>query len=350
MSPRTFTIIAAATAIAFALAAFSLGRDRGYQPVAGTGDKAFPDLLARVNDVTRLVVDGPNGKITLIKGEGAKDGTEWTLKESDGYAGRTIKIRRAILGLAQLRLLEAKTRKKENYSKLGLQDRDAKTARSKRVRLFDAKDVLLADLLVGAVRKAPQKGKTSGGVYVRRASEAQTWLGSDNANDFDSDKKDWLERKIIDITAAQVKRMVIVHPGGETLTLSKASPEAPQFTLENIPQGKKLIDPASLNTVGGGLADLQLDDVRNGAVPFVAARTITTDVTTFDGLSVRVLTTQIDGNTWMTLDASGDATGSGKASAIMARTGGWVYQISNYAASNLTKKPGELLEDIKPKS
>ncbi|MDA0306854.1 MAG: DUF4340 domain-containing protein [Proteobacteria bacterium] len=349
MSPRTFTFIAVATAIAFALAAFSLGRDRGYQPVAGTGDKVFPDLLARVNDVTRLVVDGPNGKITLTKDE-----NKWALKESDGYAGRTIKIRRAILGLAQLRLLEAKTRKKENYSKLGLQDRDAKTARSKRVRLFDAKDVVLADLLVGAVRKAPQKGKASGGVYVRRASEAQTWLGSDNASDFDSEKKDWLERKIIDIKAAQVKRMVIIHPGGETLTLSKASPETPQFTLENIPQGKKLIDPASLSTVGGGLADLQLDVVRNGPVPFVAARTITTDVTTFDGLSVRMLTTQIDGNTWMTLDATGatpgDASASDKASAIMKRTGGWVYQISKYAASNLTKKPGELMEDIKPKS
>jgi len=341
MSPRTFTFIAAATAIAFALAAFSFGRDRGYQPVAGTGDKVFPGLLARVNDVTRLVVDEPKGKITLTK-----DGNKWALKESEGYAGRTIKIRRAILGLAQLRLLEAKTRKKENYSKLGLQDQDAKTTRSKRVRLFDAKDVLLADLLVGAARKAPQKGKTSGGVYVRRSGEAQTWLGSDNAGDFDSEKKDWLERKIIDIKAKQVKRLVITHPGGETLALSKASPEAPQFTFENIPQGKKPIGSASLNTVGGALADLQLDGVKNGPVPFVASRTITTDVTTFDGLSVRVLTTQRDGNTWMTLNA----TGSDKASDIMNRTGGWVYQISKYSASNMTKKPAELLEDIKPKS
>lgn len=341
MSPKTFTLIAAATVIAFGLAAFSVARDQGYQPVAGTGDKVFAKLLARVNDVKRLVIDGPKGKITLINSDG-----DWTMMESDGYGGRTIKIQRAILGLAQLRLLEAKTGKKKNYSKLGLRGRTEKGAQSKRVRLFDGKNVLLADLLIGSARKNPRQGKKSGGVYVRRTGETQTWLGSDNAGDFNSEKKDWLERKIIDIQANQVKRLVITQPGGETLALSKATPDTPEFTLENIPQGKKPIDPASLNTVGGAFADLQLDGVKNGTIPFVASRTITTDVTTFDGLSVRVLTTQRDGNTWMTLDA----TGNDKASAIMNRTGGWVYQISKYSASNLTKKPAELLEDIKPKS
>ncbi len=348
MSPRTFTVIAAATAITVALAAFSLARQPGYRPVAGTGEKTFPDLLGRVNDVARLLVDGPEGTITLTRGE---DG--WVMKESEGYAGRAVKVQRAILGLAQLRLVEAKTRKQEKYSKLGLRDRDAKGAKSKRVRLFDNKGTLMADLLTGDGRKT-MPGKTAGGVYVRRPGDAQAWLASDNASDFGSEKSDWLERKIIDIQGAQVKRMVIRHPDGETVTLSKATPETPVFALENIPQGKKLISPASLDPVGDGLANLQLDDVQNGPGPFDAAKTVITDVTTFSGLSVRLLTVKKDGKFWMTVDAS---TGGGaeknavdKAGAIMNRTGGWVYQISNYAASNLAIKLDELLEDEKPKS
>lgn len=340
MSPRTFTFIAAATILAVGLAAFSLARQQSYRPVAGVGEKMFPDLLEHVNDAARLIVDGPQGTITLSRGDGG-----WTMKESEGYAGRTVKVQRVILGLAQLRMVEAKTRMKEKYSKLGLQDRDAQGAKSKRVKLFDDKGALLADLLTGEARKT-RSGNAAGGVYVRRPGDAQAWLASDNAGDFDSEKSDWLERKIINIKPAQVKRLVIRHPGGETVVLSKATPETPGFTLENIPQGKKLMSPASLETVGGALADLQLDDVRNGPIPFDGTKTVTTDVTTFQGLSVRVLTTERDGKFWITLDA----TGTDKAEKIMARTGGWVYRISNYVASNLTKKPDELLEDDKPKS
>lgn len=341
MNPKTFTLIAATTAIAFGLAAFSLGRDSGFRPVAGTGDKVFPDLLAQVNDVTRLAIDGPNGTFTLTRGEGG-----WTMKESGGYAGRAVKLQRTILGLAQLRLVEAKTLKKENYSKLGLRDRATKGAQSSRVRLFDAKDLILADLLTGAARKSARGAASSGGVYVRRPGEARSWLASDNANDFAGEKRDWLERKIIDIKAKDVKSVVIRQAGAETVTLSKTSPEATAFTLENIPQGKKLISLASLSTVGAALADLLLDDVKNGAVQFDRTQTVTTDVTTFDGLSVRVLTAKKDGKFWITLNASGND----KAAAIMARTGGWIYRISNYAASKLTKKLDELLEDEKPKS
>ena len=54
------------------------------------------------------------------------------------------------------------------------------------------------------------------------------------------------------------------------------------------------------------------------------------------------------------LEASGEGGGEGEAAReadeIMARTDGWTYKISAYAASNIAKRMENLVEDTKPKS
>jgi hypothetical protein len=55
-----------------------------------------------------------------------------------------------------------------------------------------------------------------------------------------------------------------------------------------------------------------------------------------------------DGAYWLKVQASGTAgEATEKAAAITARTKGWAYQISEYAASNLTKRFKDLVEDAK---
>ncbi len=235
MTPKTFIWVAVSTAVALVAVAVSLGRDTGYRPAAGVGEKVFPGLLEHVNDVASVVIEHANGKITLENGIRG-----WTMKDREGYPARTVKIKRSVLGLAQLQLSEAKTRRKEKYAKLELQDLGAKRAKSKRVKLCDGAGKVLADLLVGK-RRGVLAGTPGGGLYVRKPGDQQTWLAAGDAN-FSGTPENWLERKIVSIKGARVQTVVIRHPDGETVKLSKAAEttggKAGDFTLEALPEGK----------------------------------------------------------------------------------------------------------------
>ena len=288
-----------------------------------------------------------DGEITLENGIRG-----WTMKEREGYPARTVKIKRSVLGLAQLQLSEAKTRRKEKYAKLELQDIGAqgtnkgtnKGAKSKRVKMFDGAGKVLADLLVGK-RRGTLAGTTGGGLYVRNPGDQQTWLAAGDA-DFSGTPENWLERKIVDIKGARVQTVVIRHPDGETVTLSKIAEKTKDFTLEALPEGKKVIIQFDLNAIGKALADLQLNDVKKDTGDFNDDTAVTgmtaTEVLTFDGLFVQVRVIRRDGVHWLRLEATGD-----KSEEITARTKGWVYKISDYAASNLTKRLNDLVEDAK---
>lgn len=337
MSPKTFIVVAAAAAIAVLAAGLSLSRDRGYGLAAQTGERVFPELLEGINDVQSMVIEQPGGvTITLELGKAG-----WSMKDRDGYPARAVKVRQTIFGLAKIAYREPKTRRKEKFAKLGLRDPSEKGAASSRAKLFGG-GKLVADLIIGNSRTG-KVGKAEGGVYFRLPGDEQTWLGSESLN-ISAERPNWLERKIVNLSRDRVRRVVIRHADGQTLSLSKATPEAGDFTLDNMPPGKKLKKKSGPNEVGGALANLQLNDVGKETAPFDAATT-TADFTTFDGLSVRIRLTKRNGEFWLRIEASGK-----EAEAITARTAGWVYRIPNYAGANLTKRLEDLIEDEKPKS
>ncbi len=342
MTPKTFIRVAVSTVVALAAVAVSLGRDTGYRPAAGAGEKVFPGLLERVNDVAGIVIESAGGKITLENGVRG-----WIVKDREGYPARTVKIKRAVLGLAQLQLSEAKTRRKEKFAKLELQDLGAEGAKSKRVKLFDGAGKVVADLLVGK-RRGTLAGTPGGGLYVRKPGDPQTWLAAGDAN-FSGTQETWLERKIISIKDARVRTVVIRHPDGETVKLSKAAEKTKDFDLEELPEGKKVTLQFDLNAIGAALSDLQLDDVRKDAGGsgggFDDDATTAAEFLTFDGLFVEVRIIKRDGAHWIRLEATGEA-----AEEITKRTKGWIYKVSDYTASTLTKRLADLIEDVKPKS
>ena len=341
MSPKTFVVLSILTVVALGAAVLAPGLNQGYQPAAGAGDRVFPKLIDRANDVAAVVIEHAKGRITLIKND---DG--WTMNERDGYNARQVRVQRAILGLAQLRFWEPKTRNKEKFDKLELQNLDAKDAKSKVIKLFDEGGVVLVDLIVGK-RRPSLPGTTTGGVYIRKPDSDQTWLAA-GITDVTEDMKNWLERKILNIGFSRVKNIVIRHPDGETINISKPTEKAEVFKIDNMPPGKKLISPVELGSAGRALNNFQLDDVRKDEIPFDAAITITTDFTTFDGLSIKTMVAKQDGAHWLKIQATGTAgDASIKADAITARTKGWAFKISDYAASNLTMRFKNLVEDAK---
>jgi hypothetical protein len=342
VSPKSFITLSILTAIALFGAVVMVANDRELGPAAGAGDAAIEGLLKKANDVGAITIEHNAGTISLTSGDAG-----WAVKDRKGYAARTVNIKRTIFGLAQLTLSEPKTRLKQKFAKLELQDPDAPGARSKRIRLFDAAGKKIGDLIVGK-RRPGLAGTTNGGMYVRKPGDTQTWLAAGDA-DLSVKNIDWLERKIVNIDAKRVKSIVLRHPGGEAVTITKATFEESLFALEGIPTGKKLISILDLTATGKALSNLVLDDVTTvaDAGAFDPAKTITAEFTTFDGLVVRVRMVERKGTFWLTVEASGAHKG---AATIAARTKGWVYRIADHTASTLTRRMQDLVEDAKPKT
>ena len=164
MSPRTLVVLVLLAVLAGGVAWLAGDRPSG-PSVPGLGEPLLPGLRERVNDVAALTVQAADGRFTARRGaEG------WTLDESDGYPARFETVKKTLMGLAELRTLEAKTANPARHVELGLEDPEAPDATSALVTLLDAQGQSLGAVVLGRSGSAPQS------LYARRASDAQCWL------------------------------------------------------------------------------------------------------------------------------------------------------------------------------
>ena len=81
MTPKSVFVLAAATAVSIAAAAVSVTVNQGYSTSAGDG-LLFPDLMDKVDSVTKVVVSDKDQEIAIIRtGDG-----RWQVPASDGYS------------------------------------------------------------------------------------------------------------------------------------------------------------------------------------------------------------------------------------------------------------------------
>ena len=116
MTYRTVTGLAAALVVLGALALFS---QYDPQPPASGGGLLLPGLGEDLDQVTRVTVTGAGNEpiATLQRDE---DGG-WTIAEKAGYPADVAKVRETLIGLAEARIVEAKTANPEFYDRLGVE-------------------------------------------------------------------------------------------------------------------------------------------------------------------------------------------------------------------------------------
>ena len=105
----------------------------------------------------------------------ARDKDAWTLADRGGYPAKAEAVRALLVKLAEAELVESKTRNKDRYALLELEDPAAKDAKSRLLRLLDDKGGVIAEAIVGKKRFDAFGGSKSG-TYVRKPGDAQTWL------------------------------------------------------------------------------------------------------------------------------------------------------------------------------
>lgn len=295
MNAKTLVALVAVAAILIALAFVGeLGERRGATTTGDIGAALLPDLEAELNSIDHVAVVGAGRKpvATLTR---TADG--WTIAELDGYPADVVKIRKALVALADARILEDKTSNPDYYSRLGVDAVDADDARGLEISISTA-DHDFPAIIVGDL-----SGKSDR--FVRRADEERSYL-IDHDPDLSTNAAQWADSEIIDVASARIQRVEITHADGERLVISKSGRDQTSFDVENVPEGRELQYATIANVTGGALRQLRLESAArlSEAPPSPAT---TSEFRTFDGLVVTVTGFPVEDETWVSFAARYDA-------------------------------------------
>jgi Domain of unknown function (DUF4340) len=334
MQKHSFLLLLTATIVAVAAAGYTLAKsDRAVSPVPREA-LAFSGLAAHLGDLAwmRLAHGAQTMDFAAIAGE-------WAVVGKGNYPASPDRIHRLLFGLADLALVEPKTRRRALFGRLGLDDPPA--AKSTLVSLQDRTGKTLAALLIGQTHP-DLVGGGSDGVYVRKASEDQAWLARGSL-DLSGDVTDWLDRRILDIAESRIQSMTLTGADGATLVLRRDEPGGP-FALTDPPAGAQFKDQAARAAPAAALRALQLDDVKTAAeLPAPATGIATAAFATFDGLTIKLRLFAVGKADWVALDASGTGKAAREAAALDARVARWVYAIPAERAKLLRTRLADLL-------
>jgi len=338
---------------------------------AKAGDNStllFPDLMEGINDAAALTITTSEGEFNAQRA-----GETWILAERDGYPVQMENVRATLIGLAELKTVEAKTSDSERYSKLGVQavgaEPEAET-QSKQVNVKDEGGAILAALIIGK----PRSGGQGATFYARKPGEDASWLVEGKLPPLPASGDDWLDKKILELKRNDISGARTTHADGEILTISKSDGET-DFTVHELPAERELKYASVANGIAGAMQYLNFEDVQKAeSFEQPESPVAVTSLWTKDGLQVTTELWDIGEETFASFRAAYDLDGiptvdlgpqppleEGEAQAkatprpaaeveaevetLNAQLTPWIYKIATYSKENLTKR---LEDQLKP--
>jgi hypothetical protein len=297
------------------------------------GAPVLEGLKSTLNDVTEIrIARGDATHVTLKKRD-----TDWSVLERE-YTADSGKVRKLLLDLGALQVVEDKTSDPASYARIGVEDVNSPKAAGTRIEVVTPKKV--HSLIVG---KAAE-GKAA---YVRVTGAAKSALASPQLTP-EADPKRWLDHAVADIPESRVKDVAITPATGPAYTIAREKKEQSDFAVATVPKGRELSSPGAGNPVAGDLTTLQLDDVRH-ATPD-AKPTASATFHTFDGLEVKVDGFLEGDRHFLALTASSTAKETeAEAQTLAARLKGWQFEVPPYKYDALFRPLEDLLKKPEPK-
>jgi hypothetical protein len=338
MKPKHFVILAILAAVSTVVAITSYAANNTWSPGRVSGARMFPALASNAGSVAAIELRQGPKVLTVEKA----DGGAWRLKERGGYPVPADKVRALMVALAEADLVEAKTRVADRYGLIDLEEPTGAGAKSRSVRLLDAKGSVLAEAVVGK-KRSDAFGFGKVGTYVRKPGDAQTWLANADL-DVSADLKDWVKTDVFQTDSSKVSRVTVEMPGEQPLMIERNADK--KLAVAGIPQGQKLKDEGVADSIARAAAFIDFDDVRKQTSSAAPKDISTIKLETDNGLSV-TLRLRKDGDAqWLSLNAAGEGDAKKTADEIAARTAGWEYQLSSNKAASLLKRRADLFEKV----
>ncbi len=267
---RTIQFLIAAVA-SIGLAAFASWTSSPSQ-VAGYGKVGQPffEEFTNPNEATAVRVLSYNETTATTKPFTVelKDGA-WRLPSFNGYPAdgkdRLAKLATALIGTTRAAVASKLKSDHERFGVIDPQDEKAESlkGRGKRVTLFKAGEIAIADLIIGN-KVEGQEGRH----YVRRADEDQTYV-ADLKIDLSTKFSDWVEADLLKLEKDNLTKIESLQSGivgqGEikvtTQTLAREKGTDP-WKLDGLDDATEEVNQADISTMIGILDNLKLVGVR----------------------------------------------------------------------------------------
>jgi hypothetical protein len=268
-----------------------------HESSATLGKPVLLDLKKALNDVKELRFAKADGTHATLR----KEDTDWVVVERN-FAADSSRVRKLLLDLSALEVVEEKTSNPARYADLSVEDvaaaNPAQAAPAKPAKEpYDYSAPIKAtriDIVTPAKTWTLINGKSGSGKsgYVRVGGGKQSLLASPRL-EADAEPQRWLDKTIVDLPQARIQSVALQPAKGPAYTVSRDKKETENFTVSNIPKGRKLSYEGSGNAVANSLESVSLDDVIAKAAAQAPAAGVTVENSkatykTFDGVTVEL--------------------------------------------------------------
>ncbi|MBN1804004.1 MAG: DUF4340 domain-containing protein [Sedimentisphaerales bacterium] len=301
-------------------------------------------------DIDSIVLGSKEGTVTLKRQQG-----NFAVVEKDNYSAKASEINNLITKSLEIQTSQFVTDNPANHKDLGVTEEEANAS----IKFFKADSSLLTGIIAG---KSKELGE---GTYVRPASSNAVYVAATMPWIADT-AMNYIEQELISVKRDDIVSVTVSSPE-EQYTL-KSTEDGKDVVLENIPAGKIFKDSDG-DSVFTALTSLRCDDVMRNPGDLKFEREYVCRLK--DSTIYALKTAQKDDKTYITCEAdytdktpvTKDSTVESeeelkkKEAKLLAQEGaitftakhkGWVYEIAEWKAKNLTKKLSELLEEEKP--
>lgn len=209
-----------------------------------------------LNKINGLIVEANGEKFTIVN-----ENQNWLVLEKFSYPVSGLKIKEIIFGLANLKIIESKTAKSQNFAEINLEDLET-NKNTTQVTLLDANHQKIVSVYLGKREFiASPNANYQNHIFVRRPEEHQTWLVSGSLPESFA-FKDLVKQPLLNIHAENISELKLIKAKDpKNFIYIKRSLTKGDLNLLDIPKNYKLKDQYVLDNIVSQFGYLNYEDV-----------------------------------------------------------------------------------------
>ncbi len=250
---RSFICLLSVTIILVAAASHSIVSGNNFHQQFIQPNVAFPLLNSNPETVSRVIYTNSLGEFTFYR----NSESQWVAESKYDYPVSPKLIGRITTQLADMKLVEKKTRLVERYRQIGLEDPKSQGANSAAIRLENPIGEVLAETILGAQTQY-KTALANKGTFIRSVNQAQTWLASGTV-DLPYNPSNWLDRRIINIEPEVIKKIVLLLSDASSFIIARDNPDETFSALTS--RGLIELQEEVEKTLTSSVSKLTFDDV-----------------------------------------------------------------------------------------
>ncbi|OUR73548.1 hypothetical protein A9Q78_03935 [Methylophaga sp. 41_12_T18] len=316
----------------------------------------YPELFDQLGDVDTIKFKSSQDEFTLYK-----QGEDWLIKERWNFPADFNLVKRALIDIAEAKVLERKTDSSEYHPLLGVEGIED-GGLSIQVTLLNGEQQV-AGLILGNEREI-DKNMGPRQFYVRRSNEDRVWLAEGYLN-LNPLMLNWIKSEVVNVARERIAQVNIIQPNGQTATIVNVGKKN-KFGIPRLMESTVFKYEQLGYDIAGTLHQLRMEDVQP-LTDFSRgdSEVVTAEFITFDGLKVTSETSFIDGFFYSTFKAEYDASAvktapediqqadvlksvaevQQEAQKITKDLQSWVYRFGGFIGTNLMRAEADIVTE-----